>query len=1117
MFTHQSLQDRYAALGLSKTKTLFLTLDENGEEYQSASFDEVDTRAREIAVNLICERGLLRGDRVLLTFHPGEQLDFIKAFLGCIYAGLIAVPISPPNPSLKNSLLQMSTIAKDSMAKICIGSLDVIGLVKSLTLINREHVVLRDLQYIHVRDISEYSGDLESQYRSIEPASSDSDVIMLQYSSGSTGSPKGIMLTHKNIFFQCHRLMEFNSRGSNTVSLSWLPLFHDMGLMSSVFTALLHGPGLQILLSPLAFLKNPTLWLQIITKYGVHVSGGPNFAYAILSKKFEQISDSNVHIDLSSWQVAFCGAEPVRPSTIHDFSRIFKKYGFNGNNFFPVYGLGEATLLVSKPSTKNPRPATVLSVSRKKLNSGRMELISAETSSSHDRIEVVGLGYVHETTKFRVVNPVTNALCQEGEVGEFWISNESVAKGYWNKPQLTEDAFNAFTVDNEGPFLRSGDLGFMYKEELFFTSRLKDLIILDGVKHFPQDIELVVESSHPLVRKGRCAAFVLSPHSLDSQETLGVTVEVQKGVKVTQAIEHEMKQAIQKQLFQTLSFSPHIKNIEIIAAGSIPKTTSGKIQRHACRDQLQSKTLQLAIKSSKEGIFQYVFDIYKKLMMFTLFLFLLSTNYIQKFWAKSSPKYDNNNTKPPPAESKRDNEFQRKVNAMQQTLMSAIKHNTQIDLQNFSVTTPFFELGFSSVDAVQICEKLGGILGRKIPPTCLYEYYTVELLSKYLVDPDNRSTFKNTNQASFHLPTSLPVAQAQAQGQRAIILGMGVANPDVAMDQQTAMNWLLESSNTLKTSENLSRFEKLFESGGIKTRYFAMEPEELSKLDSVADRNAAYNVHAPALAARAARKAIENWGGDKSAITHVVSVSCTGTIVPGIEFHLVDDLDLDRNVLRLGVNFMGCFGGLSGLRTAQSIALSNPSHRVLLVCTELCSLQVQKDDVRNDNLVAESLFGDGAAAVIIGGSVAPQEHASFEILKATNYAIKNSRDRIQWDLSNTGWIVGLKHDIAHLLGQVIEPCSQALIGDLQYEDVDWCIHPGGKAIIQLIEEKLRMAPSQISSTWNIYQNYGNMSSATILFVLDDMRRAPALTRKEHIAGLAFGPGLSVEGMLFKRL
>jgi len=296
----------------------------------------------------------------------------------------------------------------------------------------------------------------------------------------------------------------------------------------------------------------------------------------------------------------------------------------------------------------------------------------------------------------------------------------------------------------------------------------------------------------------------------------------------------------------------------------------------------------------------------------------------------------------------------------------------------------------------------------------------------------------------------------------------------------------------------------LFNSCSVESRHLAAPMEELLRLEGTGSRNSLYEKCAPQLAKEAALRAIEDWGGRVERISHVIAVSCTGTVVPWLEFLLVNSLGLRRSVQRSSLNFMGCFGALAALRSAQTIALADPTHRVLIVCCELCSLHIQKEELRFDNLVGSALFGDGAAALIVGGDPTPgvsdasraeqQERPLFEIVRTSCYAIADSEDKIKWDLSDTGWRIGLSPDIPIVFKQVLPAFCQALIDgeskvdDCDWKELQWAIHPGGKAVVDIIEQSFALQKEQTDSTWKVLSEKGNMSSGTVLFILDDLRR-----------------------------
>lgn len=281
-------------------------------------------------------------------------------------------------------------------------------------------------------------------------------------------------------------------------------------------------------------------------------------------------------------------------------------------------------------------------------------------------------------------------------------------------------------------------------------------------------------------------------------------------------------------------------------------------------------------------------------------------------------------------------------------------------------------------------------------------------------------------------------------------------------------------------------------------------------IPGMSDRNIRYKKEAPQLAEQAARQAMESWGGDPSQITHVISVSCTGVMAPGIEFLLMQNLGLPPSVNRLGINFMGCFGAIKGLSVARAFAQENPANRILLVCTELCTLHIQTDN-DGETIVGHSLFGDGSAAAIIGSKPIDQKNPLWEIHRFYSLGFKNSLDKMSWEAGDKGFLMRLSHTVPVLIGRQIQEFKEGLLKEIHADQCDWAIHPGGKSILQAIEKKLNLNRDQTEASWKTLNDYGNMSSATFLFVLDLLSRQEK--RHEWTAGVSFGPGLSAEGIL----
>ena len=525
----------------------FLTDGEQEEE--TFSWSQLDQRVRAIAARL--QRTVAPGDRVLLLYPPG--LEYIAAFFGCIYAEAVAVPAYPPRNN--RNQLRLQTLVTDARAKTALTSTHV------LSRITRDADLAR-LSWICSDEIANEESD---GWRA--PQLSGDELVLLQYTSGSTTTPKGVMINHRNLLANERLIEHAFSQSSESVVVGWLPLYHDMGLIGNVIQPLFVGAPC-VLMSPLAFLQKPLRWLQAISRYRATTSGGPNFAYDLCVRKISE--EQLVALDLSCWQVAFNGAEPIRAGTLDAFAEKFALCGFRREAFRPCYGLAEATLIVS--GSPEPRSPLIKLVSKKALDVHRV----ADPEGSEDQYPLISCGRVLPDEQVRIANPVQLTTCAPGEVGEIWLQSASVAAGYWNNVEQTEETFRAYFADTgEGPFLRTGDLGFLADGELFVTGRLKDLIIIRGLNYYPQDIELNVERCHSALRPGCGAAFSVT---VAGEERLVVVqeLELRREAEAAAAID-----AIGESITQEFEIAAH--SIVLVRAGSIAKTSSGKIQRHVCR------------------------------------------------------------------------------------------------------------------------------------------------------------------------------------------------------------------------------------------------------------------------------------------------------------------------------------------------------------------------------------------------------------------------------------------------------------------------------------------------------------------------------------------------------
>jgi amino acid adenylation domain-containing protein len=540
---------------LRQPDTLAFTFLADGEEEEAGlTYGQLDRQARSIAAWL--QQLRLAGERVLLLYPPG--LDYIEAFFGCLYARAVAVPAYPPRQN--QSLTRLQSVVADSEATLVLTTQAVMSRAESL--FSR----VSPLESLRWLATDSFGDELAREWR--EPKLSAETLAFLQYTSGSTAEPKGVMVTHANLLHNERMIQSAFRQTEQSVIVGWLPLYHDMGLIGNVLQPL-HLGAPAYLMSPAAFLQRPFRWLQAITRYRATTSGGPNFAYELCARKVTP--EQRELLDLSSWSVAFNGSEPVRAETLERFAEAFGPCGFRRESFHPCYGMAEATLLIS--GVRASRAPLVETFHKRALEAGRAE---PAPSSAPDAKPLVSCGAAPEGQRVLVVHPERLTECAPGEVGEIWVAGLSVTEGYWRHPELTELTFHARTAGGAGePFLRTGDLGFLHRGELFVTGRLKDLIIIRGVNHYPQDIELTAERAHASLRPGGGSAFSVEA---GGEERLVVVQEVERR---READAPEIFEQVRRRVAEAHEVEPYA--LVLVRAGSIPKTSSGKIRRAECR------------------------------------------------------------------------------------------------------------------------------------------------------------------------------------------------------------------------------------------------------------------------------------------------------------------------------------------------------------------------------------------------------------------------------------------------------------------------------------------------------------------------------------------------------
>ena len=563
---------RRAALRPAETAYVFL---EDGEkEAGRLSFSQLDRRARCIASDL--QKAGMTDQRALLLYPPG--LDYIEAFFGCLYAGVTAIPAYPPtgrhfqrlDAILRDSSTQLIMTVADLRDKIAIG-LGKRAERSAFSLVATDHLE---------------SDDADAWK---PPTINPDSLAFLQYTSGSTGTPRGVMVTHANLLANQELIAQSFQHTKHSTLVGWLPLYHDMGLIGNVLQPLYVGSA-AVLMSPMAFLEKPIRWLRAISAFRAHTSGAPNFAYDLCVRKVT--AEQKRDLDLSSWKIAFSGAEPVRATTLDRFAAAFAECGFRRQSFLPCYGLAEATLVVTAPTRGEP---VALAPPPQFSRTGS----STEETTQRTAPPLVGCGHPWPGHVLKIVDPDHAIPVPEGDVGEIWVAGPSVAKGYWGQPVASESAFHARVAGDRGArYLRTGDLGFVERGNLFITGRLKDLIIIRGRNYYPQDFERVLDEEVSELRPGFNAALSIT---IDEEDVLVVIAEPQRSQLRT--LRESGAGALFRKIGEALANECDMAPAEIVLVqpGSIPRTSSGKVRRAECKRRHLDGEFQVLAQTGRDA------------------------------------------------------------------------------------------------------------------------------------------------------------------------------------------------------------------------------------------------------------------------------------------------------------------------------------------------------------------------------------------------------------------------------------------------------------------------------------------------------------------------------------
>ncbi len=642
------------------------------------TYRELDRRARAIAAHLR-DREVRRAP-VLLLYAPG--LDYIAGLFGCLYAGALAVPAYPPLNA--RQAVRLQRIANDAGANHLLSTSPVIAMASAFN----ERAKARqddssfsaDLQWIATDELHLIAG---SSW--VNPEISPDDLAFLQYTSGSTSAPKGVMLTHRNLMHNLRTITRLFGLRVDSTSVSWLPPYHDMGLIGQILEPVFRRVH-TYLMSPAAFLQSPMRWLKTIARTRAEVSGGPNFAYDLAARKAQSADLEN--LDLSCWRVAYNGAEPIRGETLDRFVETFGRCGFDRRAFYPCYGMAEGTLILSGGAHD------ALPVERAfdtELLRKRQAVVASERSR-----RLVSSGRPTPDHRIAIVDPETLTRCEDGAVGEIWVAGPSVAGGYWGKQELSSQMFLAAIAGGDpGPFLRTGDLGFVLDGELFVVGRLKDLIILRGRNLYPDDVELSVSRCHADLRPGCGAAFSIEH---EGEERLVVLQEVGRHPSAS----HDDIVAAIRGVVAT-EHGAEVHAVVLLQSWAIPKTSSGKIQRYACREGFLARDLK--------EVFRWVQP-------------ERATQPDEEAPA-SAPPLD---VVPSVLARAASPDCER----IEQWLLGWVARTAGMAAAAISPTEPLAHFGLGSRDVVGLTGDLEQWLGRRLSPVLAYQYPTIHALAEHL-------------------------------------------------------------------------------------------------------------------------------------------------------------------------------------------------------------------------------------------------------------------------------------------------------------------------------------------------------------------------------------------------
>lgn len=663
---------RHAQRAPEHTAMVFLA--DGDQETERLSYAELDHRAEAFATFLRAQD--LVGQRVLLPLPGGPE--HVVALLGCLHAGSVPVTVEPPLADAQ--LERITRVAQDCGAQ---------GVVHGTAPFARKRLaaLLESRPQCRAFTVAEA---LEGARAAPSPkhaagAGAQPDVpALIQYTSGSTGRPRGVVITHANLLAHARQVEAAWRQDARDLFVNWLPIFHDFGLVGGLLQPLYLGATV-VVLPTLSVLQRPLRWLRAIHRYRARVSCSPPFGYELCAAAAAAAPAEAQALDLSCWELAAIGAEPVRAATLQRFVERFGASGFRPEAFRPTYGMAETALSISL-SARGAVPVQ-RAMDAAALAQGRCE--PAAPGGAPARL-LVGNGGPWLGAQVCVVEPQTRRVCEPGQVGELWLRGPVVAAGYWNQPEATAETFGAMTADGRGPFLRSGDLGAVLDGEVYVTGRLKDLVIVRGRNHAPADLEACAAEAHGALAPGRAAAFSLEPQGQEGEEQVVIVAELRRGMPPP-ADAAAVTDAVRERVLA--EHGVHLAAVALVRAGAIPFTSSGKVQRAACREAFTAGALACVHVARRPAA-------------------------ASESAARAALS--------PPAHALRDEA------ALLGYLREAVARRRGIAAAELPLDTPFAGLGFDSLEAVALSGELSAQLDIAIEPTLVFDHPTLRAVARHL-------------------------------------------------------------------------------------------------------------------------------------------------------------------------------------------------------------------------------------------------------------------------------------------------------------------------------------------------------------------------------------------------